>query len=675
MDSAEEASTAVGGGARLGALPLGMLDNAPVGIAVVHGPDHRLLYVNAAYRAMFGSRPLGRPFLQTFGDLAQSGYDLLTGQVMDTGEPAVLAEAPITVDYPDTGRQERYFSISIFPVTMEDGAPAVLSMMLDVTDRVDAAQRRQALQRYSTLVRAGALVEWTASPADGSVRWSRGWQEITGQQPEEYLGHGWLDAVAPDDRPGLEAAWVTAVTQDTDLFEHTFRVRMHDGTYRRFHVHAVPVREDGTVVEWTGICTDVERRWREQRRGDLSTRASAAISDATRIDDVLTALVRVVVPELADACAAHLVPGTEVGGTGPRSDVERVAWTGREDLALTPPPPPWNRSAARDVFARPVHRTFPPGRPPADLFPSDTVRWLRANRVNSVVVAPLTVEGSVAAVLTAAVCGEREPLDRDDVALLTGMLDRIQPVVDAVAEFQRTKHVASALQHSLLGRLPEVPGLCLAGRYRSSPTSAEVGGDWYDAFTVDGAVMLAIGDIAGHDLAAAIAMSQLRNMLRAFAVDRPQDPQEVLRRLDSAVARSGEYQGTATSVLARVEPGPDDSWRVTYSVAGHPPPLLVLPDGDTRFLEEAHDPLLGLDPGAPRSSAVEPLPPGATLLLYTDGLVEHASEPLDTGLDRLARHCAAMADTPLDRFCDRLLTELPVAGNDDITLIALRPAP
>lgn len=309
MDSAEEASTAVGGGARLGALPLGMLDNAPVGIAVVHGPDHRLLYVNAAYRAMFGSRPLGRPFLQTFGDLAQSGYDLLTGQVMDTGEPAVLAEAPITVDYPDTGRQERYFSISIFPVTMEDGAPAVLSMMLDVTDRVDAAQRRQALQRYSTLVRAGALVEWTASPADGSVRWSRGWQEITGQQPEEYLGHGWLDAVAPDDRPGLEAAWVTAVTQDTDLFEHTFRVRMHDGTYRRFHVHAVPVREDGTVVEWTGICTDVERRWREQRRGDLSTRASAAISDATRIDDVLTALVRVVVPELADACAAHLVPG------------------------------------------------------------------------------------------------------------------------------------------------------------------------------------------------------------------------------------------------------------------------------------------------------------------------------------------------------------------------------
>src|SRR5690606_35400463 len=229
---------------------------------------------------------------------------------------------------------------------------------------------------------------------------------------------------------------------------------------------------------------------------------------------------------------------------------------------------------------------------------------------------------------------------------------------------------------SLLGRLPEVPGLCLAGRYRSSPTSAEVGGDWYDAFTVDGAVMLAIGDIAGHDLAAAIAMSQLRNMLRAFAVDRPQDPQEVLRRLDSAVARSGEYQGTATSVLARVEPGPDDSWRVTYSVAGHPPPLLVLPDGDTRFLEEAHDPLLGLDlpdwdtgclvgahdplrcrvPGVARSGAAVPLAPGASLLLFAAGWVEHASEPLDSGLVRLARHGAAMADTPLDRFCDRLLT-------------------
>ena len=667
----------VGGETRITDTALKVFDPVPVGVAVTRGPDHRLVYVNAAQRAMFGPRPLDKPFPLAFHDLAESGYALLLDRVMATGEPTFLPDAPVTVDFPE-GRRERYFNISFSPVVLEDGEPAVLSMMLDVTDRIDAEQRERAFQRYASLVRTGVVVEWTASPVDGSIQWSHGWEGITGQSPEEYLGYGWLDAVAPEDRPALVLVWSQAIDQVPDSLEHTFRVRVRDGTYRHFRARAVPVRKDGKVVEWMGTCADVEQQWREQRRLDLFRRASEAIAHTTRVEDMLEALTHVIVPELADACAVHLTAETEPRSVRSPFIVERIALTLREGLSH-PTQPRGTRFAVHGAFLQaiqhhPIHEVFPAGKPPTDSLSPESVRWLSEVGANSVVVLPLTSEGKLIASLSVVVCGEREPLNQDDVDLLADLLDHIRSTLDTFAELQRTQRAALALQHSLLSEPPTIPGVPIVGRYRSSPTSAEVGGDWYDAFTVDGAVMLAIGDIAGHDLAAAIAMSQLRNMLRAFAVDRPQDPQEVLRRLDNAVARSGEYQGTATSVLARIAPDDAGRWWVDYSVAGHLPPLLVLPDGDTRFLEEAHDLLLGLDPGAPRSSAVEPLPPGATLLLYTDGLVEHASEPLDTGLDRLARHCAAMADTPLDRFCDRLLTELPVAGNDDITLIALRPA-
>ncbi|WP_243597559.1 SpoIIE family protein phosphatase [Thermobifida halotolerans] len=673
----ETDTAAVGHEIRLGDLALTAFDQAPVGVAVTRGPGHRLVYANAVYQEIFGPRPLGKPFLATFGDLAQSGYALLLDRVMNTGESAFLPDAPMTADYPGGGPRERYFSVSLSSVSLEDGESGVLVLVSEVTDRVNAEQRDLAFQRYASLVRAGAVVEWSASATDGTVQLSRGWEEITGQKPEEYLGYGWLDAVAPDDRPALVLAWSQAVDQVPDLFEHTFRVRQRDGTYRHFYARAVPVRKGGVVVEWTGFCADIEQQWREQRRRDLLARASAATSEATRIDNMFDALAHAIVPELADTCTFYLVPDSALRTARAPFVVERVAVVQRSHLPA-PPPHRKDRFSPDSLFVhavrerRPLHKTSLPEEIPSDFLPADTVRWLRETRVNSFVVLPLVVEGAVAAVLTATVCGDREPISQDDVDLLTDILDHVRPAVDIAAEFQRTQRVALALQRSLLSQPPTVPGMPVVGRYQPSPSAAEVGGDWYDAFTVDDSVMLAIGDVAGHDLSAAIAMSQLRNMLRAFAVDRPEKPQEALRRLDSAVEKSGEYRGTATCVLARVEPTGDGHWQVNYSVAGHLPPLLVLPDGSTRFLEDSHDLLLGLNTEYPRTSAVEPLPPGSTLLLYTDGLVEHPHESLDIGLERLARHSAPLAREPLHEFCDRLLTELPITGNDDIALIALR---
>ena len=514
-------------------------------------------------------------------------------------------------------------------------------------------------------------------PIDGSLQWIRGWEEITGQPHEESRGHGWLNMVAPEDRAALLASWLRAIDEVPTLWSTSSGY------------------EHATAPTGTSVPMPSPSRKRGRRRMDRHLRRrGTTMAEAAPPRPVQPCLwgdlqhrphrrhaqgvTRGHRARVADVCTVHLLSPTSSPETSANPFiVERLATKAREGITV-PPPRFQSRFTIRSTYLelirqkRSIHRVFPVGKPPLDPLSPNSSRWLRQVKANSVVMLPITVEGELVASLVAVVCGEREPLTQDDADLLADLIDHLQPTIDTFASFQRTQRVARALQHSLLSDPPTIPGLPIVGRYQTSPTSAEVGGDWYDAFIVDDTIMLVIGDVAGHDLTAATAMSQMRNMLRAFAADHPHNPHEVLRRLDGAVQRSGEYKGTATCILARVTPDSDGIWQVDYSVAGHLPPLLVLPNGETRFLEKAHDLLLGVDPTMPRHRALEVLPSGATLLLYTDGLVEHPHESLDIGLERLAHHCAAMARIPLNTFCDRLLTELPIAGNDDITLIALR---
>jgi serine phosphatase RsbU (regulator of sigma subunit) len=252
------------------------------------------------------------------------------------------------------------------------------------------------------------------------------------------------------------------------------------------------------------------------------------------------------------------------------------------------------------------------------------------------------------------------------------MFDHTHDALSTAVQFQRTQQVALALQRSLLAEPPDQAALEVVARYLPSPAAAEVGGDWYDSFVhPDGATVLAVGDVEGHDLAAAVAMSQLRNMLRVLTVDRADRPGEILRRLNIAM-ESLVPEVIATCILARVEEPEPGRWRLDYAVAGHPPPLLVTPDGDCRLLEGAANPLLGLVFDQPYGSAVEPLPPHSTLLLYTDGLVERPGEDLGKGLEWLCEQASALARRPLETFCDDLLESLPTPGTDDIAVIALR---
>jgi serine phosphatase RsbU (regulator of sigma subunit) len=189
--------------------------------------------------------------------------------------------------------------------------------------------------------------------------------------------------------------------------------------------------------------------------------------------------------------------------------------------------------------------------------------------------------------------------------------------------------------------------------------------------------VLVIGDVVGHDYTAAAAMGQLRGLLRGIAVHSGEGPARILRGLDQAM-RTLLIETTATAVVARLEQTDDERHRgithVRWANAGHPPIMVINADGSVVALPGVDpDVLLGVDPESERREATITLDRGATILLFTDGLVERRDQDLTSGLDRLQRTLGELAHLRLDELCDQLLARLlPTTREDDVALIAVR---
>ncbi|MCY1142838.1 SpoIIE family protein phosphatase [Actinoplanes sp. Pm04-4] len=239
--------------------------------------------------------------------------------------------------------------------------------------------------------------------------------------------------------------------------------------------------------------------------------------------------------------------------------------------------------------------------------------------------------------------------------------------VDNTRVYGRQRHVAEVLQHSMLPELPEVEGVTLYGRYLPAQAGASVGGDWYDAFAQpDGDLMLAVGDVSGHDIEAAATMGQVRNLVRGDAYGRDDAPGPLLAQLDRAL-HGLRVPAAATAVLARLHRDQDD-YLVSFANAGHPPPVLLCPDGQVEVWWEDPEPLLGLLPRAQRTTHHRRVPPGSTLLLYTDGLVEHPARLIDDGIARIRSVLRGNAALPPEELCSRLVDAAPRRA-DDIALL------
>jgi serine phosphatase RsbU (regulator of sigma subunit) len=232
----------------------------------------------------------------------------------------------------------------------------------------------------------------------------------------------------------------------------------------------------------------------------------------------------------------------------------------------------------------------------------------------------------------------------------------------------REHAIALSLQHDLLPRaVPEVAGLDLSVRYLPGEAGSHAGGDWYDIFELDAnRVGLVVGDVTGHGVRAAAAMGRLRVAVLAHALG-GLVPADVVKRVDTLLDQLGTGE-IATMVYVVADPG---RGKLVVANAGHPPPVVVEPDGASRRVEIGHGRLLGLHPALPRrdQDAMQ-IRSGGHLLLYTDGLIEPLERAGHDGVAQLCRVVEGFTGTA-QQLCERVLGELaPEGARDDVCVVA-----
>jgi PAS domain S-box-containing protein len=520
---------------------------------------------------------------------------------------------------------------------------------------------------------------------------------LTGYPVEDALGRNCRFLQGRNTDPGAVRRIADALREQRPVTEVLLNYR-RDGTAFWNEIAISPVFDDwGELVNFVGVQNDVtERVVVEQERRAALTEAEEAraqlrmLAEATTqmtaalgVVDACKRLARSLVPELADLCAVDVldVPGRgvprrlAVAARDP-ADEDRLHELGRLRNYHVGGGSDTGHVLAGD---RPVLVPELPERG-ADRYPEDPAAAAVYDtlRLRSVMVVPVRARGSVLGALTLIT---QHPYGRRygprHLHLATDVAGRAGLAIDN-ARLYETEHAAAAtLQRSLLPEVSGVPGVQVAARYLVGVDGNQVGGDWYDVLDLpDGALGLAIGDVAGHDLRAAAAMGQLRGVLRSYAWDGG-PPGSVLDRCDQLV--QGLAMATmATAVYARVDPPDADGGRMLrYANAGHPAPLLVEPDGTLVRLDAHSSPMIGaIRPprSGCRGEGAHRCLPGTLLLLYTDGLTDVVGEDADKRTALLER---TLAELPFGAAAEEVVERVldvcsPQRLRDDVALLAVR---
>jgi len=464
------------------------------------------------------------------------------------------------------------------------------------------------------------------------------------------LGYG------PDDLPyrPMHPWWPDAATdpeahrQVRDAFAHimgtqrgsaTIPARHRDG--RRLWVNASFAHAQDpdsgrriTVGTFRDITAEHHAVQRESALASLST----ALSRATDLPDALAGALH----ELKDLWHAQKVLAA-VFGTGDSPCLTATDGSDWEHL------PPEQRRAITDVRQRPLLAAVPHaagagialGHPDGP-----AVLWIDL--------------------------GERRPFTEEDQVLLSLLAGHLAQGLARAHRIDQQRDTAIALQRAILGPATFPEGFAV--RYEPATRPLEVGGDWYDIIPLpDRRIGIVVGDCVGHGLEAATVMGQLRSACRALLLQ-DASPAQVLMALDHFAATVP--RALCTTVFCGVlDP---EKGVLAYSSAGHPPGILVQPDGSTRLLEGGRSIPLAVRPGRARPEAECVLAARATLLLYTDGLVERRGRDLDDGIDQAVRTVQDGSDVALDDLPTRIMTHLVPPGgyDDDVALLVYRhPGP
>ncbi|MFJ3224629.1 SpoIIE family protein phosphatase [Streptomyces sp. NPDC086783] len=511
-------------------------------------------------------------------------------------------------------------------------------------------------------------------------------EDLVGQDSHDLLHRDCHGHAMPRTRCAMRKALLTRRTEqgDTEWFERG------DGTLIGLSWMVTPYSLDsgrtGALVLLHGVQREGPSRGAEGISAPLTeldrlallAETTTQLTSTLDIDEALHRLAALTVPRLADWAIFDLLTDRDEVRRALVMEHKDGILVQRDDLQGPMPPVPELspmplsralRGAASSLAGPSTYQG-----PPDSGIAVEQQRLFTETGMHSAAIAPIRGLRDVLGALTLGRSQRPGVFTAGDLPLLEDLTRRAGLALDNARLYERQRKVAETMQRHLLPQLPTVPGVEMTARYVPAPHASSVGGDWYDAFTLaDSAHALVIGDVVGHDLDAAAGMAQVRNMLRAFAWSQPDSvPSAIVTQLDEAVRHIAEVP-MATMILATLARRDDGLWALHWTNAGHPPPLLVGHDGQTRYLDDAHGILLGTGLTRARPDAITVLPPRSTLLLYTDGLVETPHRSIDHGLDRLRRHAAALAHRPLDSFCDSLLEQVrPTDNDDDVAMLALR---
>ncbi|MGW7444295.1 SpoIIE family protein phosphatase [Kitasatospora sp. NPDC054795] len=423
----------------------------------------------------------------------------------------------------------------------------------------------------------------------------------------------------------------------------------------------------------------------EKARGRLRLVHEAGTSIGTTLDVTRTAqeLTEAVVPRFADFVTVDLAPGVVSGDEPTERDyheVVRVAISGIRDDA------PFYRLGRTTDFGPATPQGWSLGTGQSRLEPrlADATAWqehdppatraLMDYGVHSMIAAPLLARGILLGVAEFWRADTSAPFEEDDRSVAEDLTAHAALCIDNARRYTREHTLATSLQRRLLpGDLLPQSALEVAHRYL--PAQAGAGGDWYDAIPLPGTrVALVVGDVVGHGIHAAATMGRLRTAVHNFSsLDIPPDEllahlDELVQRIDQETADPEDTITGATCLYAVYDP---TTGTCTMATAGHPPPVVVHPDGSAHYPDMPQGHPLGLT-ALPYETTRLDLPEGSLLVLYTDGLVESRDHDIDTGMQLLRETVAYPQRTP-EQACAAILRSLPPAHqSDDVTLLVAR---
>ena len=646
------------------------LDTVPVAVAVI-APDGRLTRVNDAFAEISGLEPAaheGRSLDEVVAPLAGPTAAIVR-RVLEDGTPIGGEEIAATLE-----GARRHWIASASPHSSQDGRGRnVLLLLTELRDEGSRARALRAGEERLHLALEGTdtgFWEWDMD-AD-TIFWSGSVAPLfgldPGARPDGFAA--FRELVHGEDRDRIEREVRSA--DDSGFFMLEFRTVHPDGGERWIASRTRITQGADGNRKVVGVAGDItERRWREDALEflDATGEALAASLDPVR---TLNEVARLAVPRLADWCAVQLASGE--GGdfeniAVAHVDPGKVRWA--RELQERYPPDPNVPTGVPEVIRSGRSELYPEideellRRGARDEQHLEIIRQLR---IKSGMIVPLRARDQTLGAITFIYAESGRQYSTRELELAEELGRRAGLALDHARLYTREHRTAETLQRALLPpTLADVPGHDLAARYLPGQVGDHIGGDWYDAFELPGGSLgIAIGDIGGRGIAAAALMGQVRNALRAYAF-KASGPGAALADLRALTDRLDELSfATLTYIVYDPRTGAG-----RLANAGHLPALVREADGSTRFLAAPASPPLGAGADLPSDEHRFSLDPGATLVLYTDGLVETRDRSIDEGLGRLAD--AARASTGgVERLADDILLALPEQRQDDVALLALR---